>query len=92
MKILETISFDAGEFCLLAETEQDKTLLRRLIDLREHTSLRAVSWQIGFEPSNRYIRTGPNLTKRIARLDLRLVENALFEALPKPGYHGPDDK
>jgi hypothetical protein len=86
MKILELMSFDMGEFSLIAENEIEQGLLRRFLDLRQRTSLRAHTWQYDMPNKRR-----PNELVVIS-LDLRLAEDSVFEELPKPGHHGPDEK
>jgi hypothetical protein len=86
MKILELISFDLGEFSLIAGNEIEQGLLRRFLDLRQRTSLRAHTWQ--YDMPNKRRRTELVVTS----LDLRLAEDSMFVELPEPGYHGPDEK
>jgi hypothetical protein len=79
MKTAQLISFDRGEFSLVAENDLDRGLLRRILDLRKRCSVRAHSWE---QKTATGRRGSPEIT--ITAIDWRLAEDSGFEPIESP--------
>ena len=60
-------------FSLIAESDNERELLRRMVTLREHTSLRALTFQFETKPRK-------PMERQYIKADFRLCQDSVFQS------------